>query len=158
MGYSSDSNSKKYDKTVLVSTISGLFAGAFAKSITHPIDTIKAKIQVHTEQAKIFQVLSSTYNSEGLKGIYRGLPVSVVGSIPGTMLYFGAYEYAKKKLLLLSNFSQSEFLMYFIGGMFAETISCLIFVPVDVIKERRQVQNDLKTYAYRSDLDAFFTF
>jgi hypothetical protein len=47
--------------------------------------------------------------------------------------------------------------MYFIGGMFAETVSCLIYVPVDVIKERRQVQNNLKSYRYKSDLDAFFT-
>ena len=45
--------------------------------------------------------------------------------------------------------------MYLLGGMFAETISCLIFVPVDVIKERRQVQSNLKTYNYQGDYDVF---
>lgn len=40
------------------------------------------------------------------------------------------------------------------GGVFAETIACLIFVPVDVIKERRQVQSNLKAYEYTSDLNA----
>lgn len=38
--------------------------------------------------------------------------------------------------------------------MFAETIACMIFVPIDVIKERRQVQSDLKTFSYSSDIDA----
>ena len=38
--------------------------------------------------------------------------------------------------------------------MFAETIACMIFVPVDVVKERRQVQSTLKNYHYASDLDA----
>lgn len=43
---------------------------------------------------------------------------------------------------------------YFCGGIFAEAISCLIFVPVDVIKERRQVQSNLQKYHYDSDIDA----
>jgi Mitochondrial carrier protein len=38
--------------------------------------------------------------------------------------------------------------------MFAELIACLLFVPVDVIKERRQVQSTLKAFTYKSDLDA----
>ena len=38
--------------------------------------------------------------------------------------------------------------------MFAETVACIIFVPVDVIKERRQVQSDLKSVDYKGDVDA----
>jgi hypothetical protein len=38
--------------------------------------------------------------------------------------------------------------------MFAETISCIVFVPVDVIKERLQVQSNLKTFSYHSDIHA----
>lgn len=38
--------------------------------------------------------------------------------------------------------------------MFAEAIACAIFVPVDVIKERRQVQADLQKYRYSNDIDA----
>ena len=39
--------------------------------------------------------------------------------------------------------------------MFAETVAWLFFVPVDVLKERLQVQSKLKTYKYSSDLNAF---
>jgi hypothetical protein len=148
---------KKSDKTVMITMISGLFSGSIAKLFTHPIDTVKAKIQVETGKSKILNVFQNTIKNEGLKGLYKGLPVSVFGSMPASVLYFGSYEWAKKKLLTFKNFSQGEFLMYFLGGMFAETISCLIYVPVDVIKERRQVQNNLKSYAYTSDLDALVT-
>jgi hypothetical protein len=155
----SPSNSdKKSDKTVFITMVSGLFSGSVAKLFTHPIDTIKAKIQVETGKTSgIMGVFKNTLKSEGVKGLYRGLPVSVIGSMPASVLYFGSYEWAKKKLLMFKNFSQGEFLMYFLGGMFAETVSCLIYVPVDVIKERRQVQNSLKSYNYTSDVDALFT-
>ena len=43
---------------------------------------------------------------------------------------------------------------YLSGGMFAEAVACSIFVPVDVIKERRQVQANLGTFKYRNDVDA----
>ena len=38
--------------------------------------------------------------------------------------------------------------------MFAECVACAIFVPVDVIKERRQVQANLGSFKYSNDLDA----
>ena len=43
--------------------------------------------------------------------------------------------------------------------MLAETVSCIIYVPVDVIKERMQIQQrlDVKTYGnthYRGNRDA----
>lgn len=41
------------------------------------------------------------------------------------------------------------------GGIFAEAVACLLFVPVDIIKERRQVQANLKSYEYSSDFNAF---
>lgn len=45
-------------------------------------------------------------------------------------------------------------LAYLAGGLFAEAIACILFVPVDVIKERRQVQATLETFNYKSDYDA----
>jgi hypothetical protein len=36
--------------------------------------------------------------------------------------------------------SRSDFVVHFVSGMTAETVSCIIYVPVDVIKERMQVQ------------------
>lgn len=38
--------------------------------------------------------------------------------------------------------------------MFAEAVACILFVPVDVVKERRQVQANMGTFKYKSDGDA----
>ena len=145
------------DKTVLISMISGLFSGSLAKMITHPIDTIKARVQVETKaNEKISHAFKSLTQKEGIAGLYRGIGVSVLGSLPANVLYFGTYEFCKKHLLFLNYLQGSEFLKYFISGICAEAVACLIYVPVDIIKERRQVQSKLQTYNYKSDLDALF--
>lgn len=154
---SSVGNLKKSDKTVQISLISSLFAGVISRVITYPLDTLKAKIQIQkNKNSGLINTCKNTILSEGIKGLYKGLPVAVLGSIPGSLLYFGGYEFAKKHLLMYKNFSNSEFLMYFVSGMIAEIVCCTIYVPVDVIKERRQVQTSLKSYNYKSDLDAFY--
>lgn len=71
--------------------------------------------------------------------MYRGFGIHVGGSIPAGGLYYGSYEFFKKNTLKNEFLQQHAFLAYLMGGIFAETISCIIFVPVDVIKERRQV-------------------
>lgn len=87
-------------------------------------------------------------------GLYRGFSISIAGTIPASFMYFGSYEFFKRNTLEYKYLQEHPFISYFCGGMFAETISCLIFVPVDVIKERRQVQSNLGTYKYMSDYDA----
>lgn len=42
----------------------------------------------------------------------------------------------------------------FSAAIIAEVVSCVIWLPVDVIKERLQVQNLLKTYHYKNSWDA----
>lgn len=39
--------------------------------------------------------------------------------------------------------------------MLAETVACILFVPIDVIKERLQVQSSLGTYYYKNSIEAF---
>jgi hypothetical protein len=82
--------------------------------------------------------------NEGLKGFYRGLGINVLGSVPASGLYFGAYEWFKQHAYRSGILSeQNKFAYHFWGGIFAETIACILFVPIDVVKERRQVQSEL---------------
>ena len=86
--------------------------------------------------------------------MYRGFAIHIGGSIPAAALYFGSYEFFKSRVLDREFFKDKPFLAYLAGGMFAEAVACSIFVPVDVIKERRQVQANLGTFKYRNDIDA----
>ena len=139
---------EKKSRTVLVNSIAGLVGTCAGKSVMHPIDTIKAKLQVISipglnegsqavGKGAMSKIIRETINKEGIRGLYRGFGIHVGGSIPAGGLYYGSYEFFKKNTLKNEFLSQHAFLAYLMGGIFAETISCIIFVPVDVIKERR---------------------
>ena len=99
-------------------------------------------------------IARDTVTLEGVGGLYKGLQISVLGTIPAGALYFGSYEFFKSQTLKNEWLQKNPSIAYLCGGMFAEIIACILFVPIDVIKERRQVQSTLKAYEYTSDLDA----
>ena len=144
---------------ILVTSISSFISGGIARAIVHPLDTIKAKIQVQQGHNKpefltISQAFRVTVTNEGVRGLYKGLTFAALGCLPAVCLYFTSYELSKQKLLEYSLFKNNAFLAYFASGMIAETVSCLFFVPIDVIKERLQVQSNLRGYNYTSGLNA----
>jgi hypothetical protein len=57
-----------------------------------------------------------------------------------------SYE-VSKSTLLESNKSQPVWAIHLFSGFLAETVSCVVFVPVDVVKERLQVQQPLSPTA-----------
>ncbi|KAG7398935.1 hypothetical protein PHYBOEH_010040 [Phytophthora boehmeriae] len=64
----------------------------------------------------------------------------MLGSAPATCLYLTSYEVSKDALLSVESFKSSPSLLYLGAGMSAEALSCILWVPIDVIKERMQVQ------------------
>lgn len=147
----------KKKSNTLSTTISGLIAGSLSKFITHPLDTIKSKLQIDkTEFVRIREIAKLTYMSEGIKGFYKGINITIIGSIPAVGLYFGSYEFMKG-LLYRKGIISNDFLNHFISGLYAEAVSCIIFVPVDIIRERLQVQSNLKDFSYKNDFDALRT-
>ena len=89
---------------ISVTTLSSVIAGGISRLLVHPIDTIKAKLQVQqatkcTEFTNIRQAAKVTIKREGISGLYKGLTISVFGSIPAVSIYFTAYELSKQSLL-----------------------------------------------------------
>lgn len=149
------------ENAALITACWGIIGATAGRLVSHPIDTIKARLQVTTntsfslgKNSKIFGSAKEVITKEGITGLYKGLPTAITGSIPGAFLYFGSYEYFKKHTLEIEFLKKHSFISYLAGGMFAETVSWIIFVPVDVLKERLQVQSKLKLYKYDSDFDA----
>ena len=69
-----------------------------------------------------------------MAGLYRGFGAVVVGGTPGTVIYLCSYEWFKG--------DSDDFLVHFGAGMLAETVACVVYVPVDVVKERMQVRKE----------------
>jgi inorganic pyrophosphatase/solute carrier family 25 iron transporter 28/37 len=80
--------------------------------------------------------------------MYRGLAAALVGGVPATCIYLTSYEASKRHLSSIPWVGESPFLVYFCSGIVAEGMSCSVFVPTDVVKERLQVG------LYKSSADA----
>lgn len=152
-----------------VSTAANLLAsasaGVIARFPSHPLDTAKARLQVQQfslgetpRYRGLVHTLLTTFEKEGLRGLYRGFGITVVGSAPATCLYLTSYDQAKLKLTTTSSFLQrNDFLAHFLAGMAAEAFSCVLWVPIDVTKERLQIQEKQGPGSYRGSLHAITT-
>lgn len=142
------------DSALMANFLGSAAAGIIARSVTHPLDTAKARLQAvsaHNYTGPL-DVLLRTARTEGIKGLYRGFGAVIIGGTPGTVIYLCSYEIAKKQLGEALHGSQeeknvprsavSDFLVYFSSGIIAEAVACIVYVPVDVVKERLQVQHN----------------
>jgi len=102
-----------------------------------------------------YDALLNTVRYEGLIGLYRGIVTTSLGAIPASCLYFTSYEMSREAYAGMSLLQNRPMLTNFLGGVSAELISCIFWVPVDVIKERCQTQSIAPvSQRYTSPVDA----
>lgn len=173
--------------------LSAALAGISARLICHPLDTIKtvsftdfagdhhlrsatgSATAAHAPRSRIafLDAAQSIMRREGLKGMYRGVGVACVGSVPGVALYLTTYEKVSHWWLSLGRATDSvtgcpsflnrvaaatpRTITSFTSGLIAEAVSCVVWVPIDVSKERLQSQPPGLQGRYSSSLDALRT-
>ncbi|KJP84983.1 hypothetical protein AK88_01053 [Plasmodium fragile] len=98
----------------------------------------------------------------GYRGLYSGFVFSAMTTIPATSLYFCCFEYLKWIKINWNDKLRDEktgpgqttnslsFVNYFTIAFLAEAMSCVLFVPIDVIKERLQAQRYLQLKEYKT--------
>lgn len=162
------------ETSIVSNALGSAAAGIVGRLLTHPLDTGKARLQSHVgghSYSGVFDVLYRTARQEGIRGLYRGFGAVIVGGTPGTIIYLCSYDIFKERLSSLTssspsitssqsdgsssnNNNEATFLVHFASGILAETFACLIYVPVDVIKERLQIQHKTDSFQYRGGWDA----
>jgi hypothetical protein len=103
-------DNSKFSSATLYNLIAGATSGIVADLATHPLSTIKTRIQcqgamksVATESisnANATEVLykgtlsglRSIIKTEGFLSLYRGVGIVVAAAAPGQALYFAGYE------------------------------------------------------------------
>eukprot|EP00928_Gymnodinium_smaydae_P046314 TRINITY_DN3084_c0_g2_i2.p1 TRINITY_DN3084_c0_g2~~TRINITY_DN3084_c0_g2_i2.p1 ORF type:complete len:292 (-),score=47.33 TRINITY_DN3084_c0_g2_i2:115-990(-) len=122
----------------------GSAASVFADVATHPLSTVKTRLQVQGSGGGtpvyrgVLHGLFRITKSEGPLSLYRGLAAVMVGAAPAQGLYFCGYEAAKKHCGGGSSSAGN-----FVAGLCAQLCGSLCWVPVDVVKERLQVQEQV---------------
>ncbi|KAG2223034.1 hypothetical protein INT45_008235 [Circinella minor] len=125
-------------------------AALTARVITHPIDTIKTRLQVRSTTGNEYQQLKqvilppeqTAHKFSGiLRSLYRGLPVTLLFSVPALSVYLTCYETTKAKLALHGGFfARDGILNHLTSGCLAEVAAGLLFTPMEVMKNQLQTE------------------
>ncbi|KAF4732399.1 hypothetical protein FOZ63_022773, partial [Perkinsus olseni] len=87
-----------------------------------------------------------------LKELYKGIGVAAFGGIPAGALYFTCYHIIRNQCINIrqsmsssspSSSIHGDAVIDLTAGFIAESISCMIWVPIDVCKEQLQTQKEL---------------
>lgn len=168
--FNSSSSSNDQDGRAALSTIEICIAGAIAAIpttfILAPTERIKCLLQVqnHQEGNNIrvlggagadsssrkkytgsFDCTRQVLKEGGVRSLYKGTTMTLIRGLPGTMAYFGMYEYSKREIMLLQNINpntteQLSLSAIIIAGGLAGMAYWSVGIPIvaDVIKSRYQ--------------------
>jgi hypothetical protein len=84
--------------------IAGGFGGTTGDMFMHSLDTVKTRQQGDPHFPPKYSTLGSSYytiwRQEGIRrGLYGGWLPAMMGSFPGTVMFFGTYEWSKRHLI-----------------------------------------------------------
>ncbi|KAI7892200.1 mitochondrial carrier domain-containing protein [Mucor mucedo] len=115
-------------------------AGLVTRVMTHPLDTIKIRLQSSTTGSNNLSGLQKVIfptGGQNLGGLYRGLPVALIFSVPALTVYLTSYE-AAKGLLHDHGIARDAVMSHLTSACLAEVAACLLFTPMEVLKNRLQ--------------------
>ncbi|KAM0494551.1 hypothetical protein ACHAP9_007113 [Verticillium nonalfalfae] len=145
--------------------IAGGIGGSTGDMLMHSLDTVKTRQQGDPHVPPKYNSLTTSYytiwRQEGVRrGLYGGWKPALGGSFPGTMLFFGTYEWSKRVLI---DGGVPHHLAYFSAGFLGDLASSIVYVPSEVLKTRLQLQGRYNNpyfrsgYNYRGTTDAVRT-
>ncbi|KAL8718009.1 MAG: hypothetical protein Q9225_004811 [Loekoesia sp. 1 TL-2023] len=147
--------------------LAGGAGGTSGDLLMHSIDTVKTRQQGDPHIPTKYPSLSSSYlkifRQEGIRrGLYSGVTPAFLGSFPGTLIFFGCYEYSKRHLIDAGVHSSLAYLASVVddSGFIADLAASVVYVPSEVLKTRLQLQGRYNNpffnsgYNYRSTLHA----
>ncbi|RKP10217.1 mitochondrial carrier domain-containing protein [Thamnocephalis sphaerospora] len=134
-------------------TLAGALSGAVLALVLCPMELVKIRMQVQYEGAGsgasaarpytgVMDCTRRTFHAEGMRGLFRGLNLTMLREIPSTAAYFGTYE-ALKELLILrhpDNLQHPRTLDLLLAGGIAGQMAWVTCYPQDVVKSRMQME------------------
>lgn len=144
----------------------------------HSLDTVKTRQQGDPHMPPKYTSMGSSYwtifRQEGVRrGLYGGVAPAFFGSFSGTVIFFGTYEWSKRKLMdsgvtpSLAYLCSGEGFLHtrdcltdFSPGFLADLAASPLYVPSEVLKTRLQLQGRYNNpyfksgYNYRGTMNA----
>ncbi|KAG0009561.1 hypothetical protein BGZ81_003313 [Podila clonocystis] len=124
-------------------TLNNLMASSAAalcsRLCTHPLDTVKTRVQVANTPQHLFPTFLHLLRTGGL---YRGLPIALTLSVPGLSVYLTTYDLAKKALSkqFPAYIRDDSVANHMLSAGVAEVCSGLFWTPMEVLKQKQQIE------------------
>jgi len=138
---------------------SGGAAGATSLMFVYPLDFARTRLAADvgkTGADRQFTGLVDCINKvravDGVKGLYQGFGVSVIGIIAYRACYFGGYDTAKRVFFVEG---KTSILVKFLVAQLVTGVSGLASYPLDTVRRRLMMQSGRKDVMYTGTLDCF---
>lgn len=114
--------------------LAGGLGGTSGDMLMHSLDTVKTRQQGDPHIPPRYTSLGSSYytifRQEGIRrGLYAGWLPALLGSFPGTVLFFGTYEYSKRHML---DYGVQPHIAYLLSGKSKEESRLIGVTPTDM--------------------------
>ncbi|KAL9259924.1 Solute carrier family 25 member 44-like protein [Drosera capensis] len=117
--------------------------------LLHPIAVVKTRMQVATSGLSHMRgtsVFAHIFKHDGIPGIFRGFGTAAIGALPGRVLALTSLEVSKNVMLKYTErFNMAEAtrlgVANGVAGMLSNLVSCVYYVPLDVVCQRLMVQD-----------------
>lgn len=150
-------------KFFMINMASGGLAGAGSLMIVYPLDYARTRLASDVGTGKqqfsgLMDCLTQTVKSSGVKGLYNGVGVSIVGIIPYRGAYFGLFD----TLSGYNPYQKSENSFFRASSKFACAQTSAIAAgyasyPFDTVRRRLQMQSEKpkSEWVYSGTMDCF---
>jgi len=164
VGPKSKQHAAKEAHKTSVHLLAGACGGAMATIITCPLEVVRTRLQAsHNKSALlgrskglwpgVLQSISIIYETEGLRGMWRGLVPALSGVIPSRAAQFATYSLMKSTL---APFLGQDTALHLVSGSLASAVSTTVSAPVWLVKTRMQLQTNkmiCEGLAYKNSWD-----
>ncbi|XP_030374611.1 solute carrier family 25 member 40 [Scaptodrosophila lebanonensis] len=122
-----------------VPMMAGVTARICAVTFVSPIELVRTKMQSQRlTYAQIRGFLRSIIQMQGILGLWRGLPPTILRDVPFSGIYWPIYE--KLKSTFGDGTQQGSFGFNFMAGVLAGSVAATVTTPFDVIKTHEQIE------------------
>lgn len=132
-------------ESALKSFLSGGFGGICLVLVGHPLDLIKVRVQASTlPNASVLSMLRTTFRTEGVRGLYRGVSAPITAVAPIFAVNFWGYDMGKRfvKLFLEDKSRDLNVAEICVAGGLSAVPTTALMAPSERIKCLLQIQND----------------
>jgi solute carrier family 25 (mitochondrial phosphate transporter), member 23/24/25/41 len=137
----------------------GAMSGMTSSVICYPLDLVRSHLTVQTTTKTyngMIHGVRSIYAANGFRGLYRGLPISLMGIGPYVAINFTVFDLLKRNFLPAPTHPWFDVISFSFGAA-AGFCAAAVTYPSDVIRRRMQLSGStmhgLNIPKYKSSLD-----